>query len=48
LLLIQIGAGCQSNLHAHALPAFGRCQLRHIDRLAVEEWIADLQATGLG
>lgn len=41
-------AGYRSNLRAHALPAFGRYQLRHIDRMAVEEWIADLRATGLG
>ena len=40
--------GYRSNLKAHVLPAFGRYQLRHIDRMAVEEWIADLQATGLG
>lgn len=41
-------AGYRSNLHAHVLPAFGDYQLRHIDRLAVEEWLADLQAVGLG
>ncbi|MDH3539409.1 MAG: site-specific integrase [Acidimicrobiia bacterium] len=41
-------AGYRSNLHAHVLPAFGRYQLRHVDRMAVEEWVADLQASGLG
>ena len=41
-------AGYRSNLQTHVLPAFGRYQLRHIDRMAVEEWVADLQATGLG
>ena len=41
-------AGYRSNLDAHVLPAFGDYQLRHIDRMAVEEWIADLQASGLG
>ncbi len=41
-------AGYRSNLHAHVLPTFGDYQLRHIDRMATEEWIADLQASGLG
>jgi integrase len=41
-------AGYRSNLHAHVLPAFGDYQLRHIDRMAAEEWIAYLQASGLG
>lgn len=41
-------AGYRSNLHAHVLPAFGDYQLCHIDRKAVEEWIADLQTSGLG
>jgi integrase len=41
-------AGYQSNLHAHVLPAFGRYQLRHVDHMAVEEWMADLAASGLG
>lgn len=41
-------AGYESNLHAHVLPAFGGQQLRHVDRMAVEEWVADLQAAGLG
>jgi integrase len=41
-------AGYRSNLRAHVLPTFGDYQLRHIDRMAVEEWIADLQASGLG
>jgi integrase len=41
-------AGYRSNLNAHVLPAFGDYQLRHIDRMAVEEWLADLQASGLG
>ncbi len=41
-------AGYESNLYAHVLPAFGGDQLRHIDRMAVEEWVADLQASGLG
>lgn len=41
-------AGYRSNLHAHVLPTFGRYQLRHVDRMAVEEWVADLQASGLG
>ena len=41
-------AGYRSNLHAHVLPAFGNHQLRHIDRMAAEEWIANLQASGLG
>ena len=41
-------AGYRSNLHAHVLPTFGRHQLRHVDRMTVEEWVADLQASGLG
>ena len=41
-------AGYRSNLDAHVLPAFGDYQLRHIDRMAAEEWIANLQASGLG
>jgi integrase len=41
-------AGYRSNLDVHVLPAFGRYQLRHIDRMSVEEWVADLQASGLG
>ena len=41
-------AGYQSNLYAHVLPAFAYHQLRHIDRMTVEEWITDLQASGLG
>jgi len=41
-------AGYRSNLHAHVLPAFGRYQLRHVDRMAVEEWMADMAASGLG
>ncbi len=40
--------GYRSNLHAHVLPAFGDHQLRHIDRMAIEEWLTDLQASGLG
>jgi integrase len=41
-------AGYRSNLDVHVLPAFGDYQLRHIDRMAAEEWIANLQASGLG
>jgi len=41
-------AGYRSNLQAHVTPAFGGYQLRHVDRMAVEEWVADLQASGLG
>lgn len=41
-------AGYESILHAHVLPTFGSYQLRHVDRMADEEWMADLQATGLG
>jgi len=41
-------AGYRSNLDAHVLPVFGDYQLRHIDRMATEEWIANLQASGLG
>lgn len=41
-------AGYESNLRAHVLPAFGSYQLRHVERMAVEEWVADLQASGLG
>ncbi len=41
-------AGYRSNLQAHVIPAFGGYQLRHVDRMAVEEWITDLQASGLG
>lgn len=41
-------AGYRSNLHVHVLPAFGRHQLRHVDRMTVEEWVADLQTSGLG
>jgi len=41
-------AGYESNLRVHVLPAFGDLQLRHIDRMAVEEWVADLQESGAG
>jgi site-specific recombinase XerC len=41
-------AGYRSKLHAHLVPAFGGYQLRHVDRMAVEEWVADLHASGLG
>jgi len=41
-------AGYESNLHAHVLPTFGDFELRHVDRMAVEEWVADLRASGLG
>jgi len=41
-------AGYDSNLRVHVLSAFGDYELRHIDRMAVEEWVADLQAFGLG
>lgn len=41
-------AGYRSNLDAHILPVFGDYQLRHIDRMVTEEWIANLQASGLG
>ena len=41
-------AGYESNLRAHILPAFGDHQLRHVERMAVEEWVADLQGRGLG
>ncbi|MEA2000482.1 MAG: site-specific integrase [Actinomycetota bacterium] len=40
--------GYESNLRAHVLPAFGSHELRHVDRMAVEEWVADLLASGLG
>lgn len=40
--------GYESNLPAHVLPAFGSYQLRDVDRMAVEEWVADLHASGLG
>ncbi|NIA26266.1 MAG: tyrosine-type recombinase/integrase [Gammaproteobacteria bacterium] len=40
--------GYKSNLRAHVLPTFGGFELRHVDRMAVEEWVADLQASGLG
>ncbi len=41
-------AGYKSNLRAHVLPTLGGYQLRHVDRIAVEEWVADLQASGFG
>jgi len=41
-------AGYESNLRAHILPAFAGHELRHVDRMAVEEWVADLEAAGLG
>ncbi len=41
-------AGYESNLNAHVIPAFGTHELRHVDRMAVEEWVADLQGSGLG
>jgi integrase len=40
--------GYESNLRAHVLPAFGSYELRHVDRMAVEEWVAELHASGLG
>lgn len=41
-------AGYESILRTHVLPTFGHLELRHIDRMSVEEWVADLQASGLG
>lgn len=41
-------AGYESNLRAHVLPAFGSHELRHVERMAVEEWVADLQGRELG
>jgi hypothetical protein len=41
-------AGYESNLNAHVIPAFGTHELRHVDRMSVEEWVANLQASGLG
>lgn len=41
-------AGYESNLRAHVLPAFKGYELRQIDRMAVEEWVADLQGRDLG
>ena len=41
-------AGYSSNLRVHLLPVFGDYELRRVDRMAVEEWVADLQASGLG
>ncbi|MGI8514623.1 MAG: tyrosine-type recombinase/integrase [Acidimicrobiia bacterium] len=41
-------AGYESNLRAHVLPAFGSHELRQVDRMAVEEWVADLQGRSLG
>jgi integrase len=40
-------AGYESLLRAHIMPQWGDLELRHVDRLGVEEWAADLQATGL-
>ena len=40
--------GYESNLRAHVLPEFGTHELRHVDRLGVKEWIAGLEAGGLG
>ncbi|NIA26335.1 MAG: tyrosine-type recombinase/integrase [Gammaproteobacteria bacterium] len=40
-------AGYESLLRVHIVPRWGDLELRHIDRLGVEEWVADLQATGL-
>ena len=41
-------AGYESNLRVHVLSTFGSYQLRHVDRMSIEEWVADLQASGLG
>jgi len=41
-------AGYESNLRVHVLPAFGSHQLLRVDRMSVEEWVAGLQASGLG
>ncbi len=41
-------AGYESNINAHVIPAFGTHELRHVDRMGVEEWVANLQASGLG
>ncbi|CAN5808031.1 site-specific integrase [soil metagenome] len=41
-------ASYDSNLRVHVLPVFGDYELRHVDRMTVEEWVADLQASGLG
>ncbi|MDF1556369.1 MAG: hypothetical protein P1P84_25105 [Deferrisomatales bacterium] len=40
--------GFESNLHAYVLPTFGELELWHVDRMAIEECVADLQASGLG
>ncbi len=41
-------AGYESNLRVHVLPAFGSHQLRRVDRMSVEEWVTELQTSGLG
>jgi len=40
-------AGYESLLRVHILPRWGELELRHIDRLGVEEWVAGLRAAGL-
>lgn len=40
-------ANYESLLRVHVLPAFGEWELRRIDRLAIREWLARLQANGL-
>ena len=40
-------AGYESALRVHILPRFGRTRLDRIDGLSIEEWIADLKASGL-
>lgn len=40
--------GYESNLRAHVLPRFGKYELRHVSRLDVEEWVAELRSKGLG
>lgn len=38
----------ESLLRNHILPAFGTHQLRHLNRITIEEWMAQLRASGLG
>jgi len=40
-------SGYESLLNVHILPRFGSSRLDRIDSLSIEEWVADLKASGL-
>jgi len=46
-LKLKTFSGYESLLKVHILPRFGSSRLDRIDSLSIEEWVADLKASGL-